>query len=133
MAEQYDVIGNEESVPKALTLGIPLFLANEGYVEGYLTDENMARHEAEHFCALTLRNCPDADEWVDLLKMAMPMHAHGRRRNAPILLLNGIWTAHWRRFSPNLWWKNTHAGCTIPLHPQLPQQSGTGAANDVLL
>ncbi|MGG7446447.1 glycosyltransferase [Kosakonia oryzendophytica] len=67
--EQYDVvIGNEESVPKALTLGIPLFLANEGYVEGYLTDENMARHEAEHFCALTLRNCPDADEWVDLLK-----------------------------------------------------------------
>jgi GT2 family glycosyltransferase len=67
--EQYDVvIGNEESVPKALSLGIPLFLANEGYVEGYLNDDNLSRHENEHFCALTLRNCPDAEEWLDMLK-----------------------------------------------------------------
>ncbi|MGY5956560.1 glycosyltransferase [Kosakonia sp. BK9b] len=67
--EQYDVvIGNEDSVAKALTLGIPVFLVNDGYVEGYLTEDNVARHEAEHFCALSLRDCPDADEWVDLLQ-----------------------------------------------------------------
>lgn len=67
--EQYDVIiGNEESVAKALALGIPLFLVNQGYVEGYLGDNNVAQHEAEHFSALTLRNCPDAEEWVDLLQ-----------------------------------------------------------------
>ncbi|CAI8826113.1 glycosyltransferase [Kosakonia quasisacchari] len=67
--EQYDVIiGNDESVSKALTLGIPLFLVNEGYVEGYLNADNLARHEADHFCALTLHNCPDANEWVELLQ-----------------------------------------------------------------
>ncbi|QJT81336.1 glycosyltransferase [Kosakonia sp. MUSA4] len=67
--EHYDVvIGNDDSVAKALTLGIPLFLVNEGYVEGYLNDANIARHEAEHFCALSLRNCPDADEWVEMLQ-----------------------------------------------------------------
>ncbi|MGK9175457.1 glycosyltransferase [Yokenella regensburgei] len=67
--EQYDVvIGNEDTVPKALSLGIPLFLAIEGYVEGYLNEENIARHENEHFCAQTLRNCPDAEEWLELLK-----------------------------------------------------------------
>nr|WP_318381229.1 glycosyltransferase [uncultured Enterobacter sp.] len=65
----YDVvIGNEEIVPKALCLGIPLFLVNEGYVEGYLGEDNLARHERDHFCALTLRNCPDADEWIEMLK-----------------------------------------------------------------
>ncbi|WP_227136674.1 glycosyltransferase [Kosakonia radicincitans] len=67
--EHYDVvIGNDDSVAKALALGIPLFLVNEGYVEGYLNDANIARHEAEHFCALSLRNCPDADEWVEMLQ-----------------------------------------------------------------
>ena len=71
--EQYDVvIGNEDSVPKALSLGIPLFLANEGYVEGYLNEDNIERHENEHFCALTLRNCPDAEEWLELLKSGYP-------------------------------------------------------------
>lgn len=67
--EQYDVvIGNEESVAKALTLGIPLFLVNEGYVEGYLHADNIAHHESDHFCALTLRNCPDPAEWVEMLQ-----------------------------------------------------------------
>lgn len=67
--EQYDaVIGNDDSAAKALTLGIPLFLANDGYVEGYLDESNVARHEIEHFCALSLRNCPDAEEWVEMLQ-----------------------------------------------------------------
>lgn len=67
--EHYDVvIGNEDSVPKALALGIPVFLAREAYVEGYLADDNLAHHENEHFCGLSLRHCPDAEEWLDLLK-----------------------------------------------------------------
>jgi GT2 family glycosyltransferase len=67
--ENYDVvIGRDESVPMALSLGIPLFLTNEGYVEGYLNDDNITHHENEHFCALSLRNCPDTEEWLELLK-----------------------------------------------------------------
>ncbi|WAH52385.1 glycosyltransferase [Pseudescherichia vulneris] len=65
---QYDVVvGNENHVPKALVLGIPVFLVNEGYVEGYLDEDNLARNEHDHFCGVTLRNNPDADEWIELL------------------------------------------------------------------
>lgn len=64
----YDaVIGNEEMAPKALTLGIPLFLADAGYVEGYLNADNFSRWESEHFTAVNVRFCPDADEWLELL------------------------------------------------------------------
>lgn len=66
--EKYDaVIGSEEIVPKALALGIPLFLSAGGYVEGYLGADNLTRWEDEHFTTINLRACPDADEWCELL------------------------------------------------------------------
>lgn len=65
----YDVvIGNQDIVPKALALGIPIFLVNGGYVEGYLNEDNLSAHEQDHFCGVTLRNCPDAQEWIALLQ-----------------------------------------------------------------
>ncbi|MGD8162357.1 glycosyltransferase [Pantoea sp. FN0307] len=79
--EKYDVvIGSEEIAPKALALGIPLFLAAGGYVEGYLGAENIARWEGEHFTAVNLRSCPDADEWLELLMQGFTAAAKWSRQ-----------------------------------------------------
>lgn len=66
---KYDVIiGSDEIVPKALMLGIPVFLASTSYVEGYLGEHNINDFEASHFTVVNLRFCPDTDEWIELLK-----------------------------------------------------------------
>lgn len=67
--DTYDVIiGSDEIVPKALMLGIPVFLASTNYVEGYLGEHNINEFESSHFNVLNLRFCPDTDEWIELLK-----------------------------------------------------------------
>lgn len=64
----YDVIiTDEQYVPKALVLGVPVFLAHGNYVEGYLSDTNLAYYEANYFSGVNLRFCPGADEWIQLL------------------------------------------------------------------
>lgn len=79
---QYDVIiGNEYVVPKALALGIPLFLAVNNYVEGYLGAENLERHAFDHFSGISLRNCPDSDEWLSLLQSGYPQAAEWALHN----------------------------------------------------
>ena len=84
--EKYDlVIGSEEIVPKALTLGIPLFLAAGGYVEGYLGDDNFSRWEKEHFTAVNLRSCPDGDEWLELLTQGFAAAAGWAARQQSML------------------------------------------------
>jgi GT2 family glycosyltransferase len=82
----YDtVIGSEEIAAKALTLGIPLFLAAGGYVEGYLSDDNFERWESEHFTAVNLRSCPDADEWLELLTQGFTAAARWASQQQTIL------------------------------------------------
>lgn len=64
----YDVvIATEQSAAKALALGIPVFLAQDGYVEGYLNDDNLPRYERNAFSGASLRFCPAAEEWLELL------------------------------------------------------------------
>jgi len=79
---QYDaVIGNESMATKTLALGIPLFLAVNGYVDDYLNADNMAAHEHNHFSGMSLRNCPDSDEWLSLLQTGYPSAARWARDN----------------------------------------------------
>ena len=65
----YDaVIGSDEIVAKSLILGIPVFLASTNYVEGYLGEHNFSEFDKSHFTVVNLQFCPDADEWIELLK-----------------------------------------------------------------
>jgi len=64
----YDVvITTDQPAAKALALGIPVFLAQDGYVEGYLNDDNLPRYERNAFSGASLRFCPGAEEWLELL------------------------------------------------------------------
>lgn len=64
----YDVvIATNQPAAKALALGIPVFLAQDGYVEGYLNDDNLPRYERNAFSGASLRFCPSAEEWLELL------------------------------------------------------------------
>ncbi|MFZ3619598.1 glycosyltransferase [Leclercia barmai] len=64
----YDVvIATDQHAARALTLGIPVFLALNGYVEGYLNDDNLPRYERNAFSGASLRFCPGAEEWIELL------------------------------------------------------------------
>lgn len=68
LLSQFDVvIGDEHIVTKTLSSGIPVFLATQGRVEGYLLDHNLAAMEAVHFSALGAKNRPDAEEWAEML------------------------------------------------------------------
>ncbi|WP_313485441.1 glycosyltransferase [Pseudescherichia sp.] len=81
--DQYDaIIANEGWVPKVLAMGIPLFFVRDGYVEGYLGEDNLSRHETDHFCGLTLRSCPDAEEWLELITDGFASAAQWTRQNA---------------------------------------------------
>lgn len=65
---QFDVVvGEENIVTKAVCCGLPVFLASQGRVEGYLLDHNLEALETVHFSALNAQNQPDAEEWADLL------------------------------------------------------------------
>ncbi len=79
---QYDVIiANESLVAKSLALGIPVFLAVNGYVDDYIDADNIAAHEHNHFSGMSLRNSPDSDEWLSLLQNGYQAAARWTRDN----------------------------------------------------
>ncbi|WP_338556613.1 glycosyltransferase [Erwinia sp. E_sp_B04_7] len=61
------VVGDEHIVSKALSCGLPVFLATQGRVEGYVLEHNLTALEEVHFSALNAKNRPDAEEWAEMI------------------------------------------------------------------